>query len=77
MAGLARRCRTGCTTYHANLIRGANANYIRWMHVTPQIADLRSGDKYGIISIVPGADKEVTDPTDAQWTARMGVFKPP
>ena len=61
--------------YTANLIRGANANYIRWMQVTPQIADLRSGDKYGIISIVPGADKEVSDPTAAQWTARMGVFQ--
>ena len=61
--------------FHANLVRGANANYIRWMHVTPQRADLESGDKYGIISIVPAADKEVTDPTDAQWTARMAVMQ--
>ena len=28
--------------YHANLIGGANANYIRWMHVTPQVSDVRS-----------------------------------
>ena len=74
-AGLGQAVPDWMHDYHANLVRGANANYIRWMHVTPQIADLRSGDKYGIISIVPGADKEVTDPTDAQWTARMGVFQ--
>ncbi|MGB8293815.1 MAG: sugar-binding domain-containing protein [Polyangia bacterium] len=74
-AGLGQAVPDWMHDYHANLVRGANANYIRWMHVTTQIADLRSGDKYGIISIVPGADKEVTDPTDAQWTARMGVFQ--
>ncbi|MGA7744972.1 MAG: DUF4982 domain-containing protein [Polyangia bacterium] len=74
-AGLGQAVPDWMHDFHANLIRGANANYIRWMHVTTQIADLRSGDKYGIISIVPGADKEVTDPTDAQWTARMGVFQ--
>jgi len=74
-AGLGQAVPDWMHDYHANLIRGANANYIRWMHVTPQIADLRSGDKYGIISIVPAGDKEVTDPTDAQWTARMGVMQ--
>jgi beta-galactosidase len=61
--------------FHANLIKGASANYIRWLYVTPQRADLESGDKYGIISIVPAADKEVMNPTDAQWTARMGVMQ--
>lgn len=61
--------------YHANLIRGANSNYIRWMHVTPQLVDIKSGDKYGIISIAPAGDKEVTNPTDAQWQLRMAVMK--
>ena len=28
-----------------------------------------------MISIVPAGDKEVTNPTDAQWTARMGVMQ--
>jgi beta-galactosidase len=74
-AGLGQAVPDWMHDFHANLIRSANANYIRWMQVTPQIADLRSGDKYGIISIVPGADKEVSDPTAAQWTARMGVFQ--
>jgi Beta-galactosidase/beta-glucuronidase len=61
--------------FHANLIKGANANYIRWMHVTPQRQDLESGDKAGLLYIVPAADKEVTNPTDAQWTARMAVMQ--
>jgi beta-galactosidase len=61
--------------YHASLIRGANANYIRWMHVTPQKVDIESGDKTGVISIVPAGDKEVNNPTDAQWTARMAVMQ--
>ena len=61
--------------YTANLIRGANANYIRWMHVTPQKVDLQSFDRYGVINIVPAADKEINNPTDAQWTARMAVMQ--
>jgi beta-galactosidase len=61
--------------FTANLIRGANSNYIRWMHVTPQKVDLQSFDRYGVISIVPAGDKEVSNPTDAQWTARMGVMQ--
>ena len=61
--------------YTANLIRGANSNYIRWMHVTPQKVDLESFDRYGVISIVPAGDKETTNPTDAQWTARMAVMQ--
>ena len=61
--------------YHANLIRGAHANYIRWMHVTPQKVDMEAGDRNGVISIAPAADKEVTDPTDAQWQQRMAVMQ--
>jgi beta-galactosidase len=61
--------------YNANLIRGANSNYIRWMHVTPQKVDLQSFDRYGVICIVPAGDKETTNPTDAQWTARMSVMQ--
>jgi beta-galactosidase len=74
-AGLGQAVPDWMHDYHANLTRGANANYIRWMHVTPQIVDIRSGDRFGIISIVPAADKEVSNPTDAQWTPRMAVMQ--
>ncbi len=36
-AGLGQAVPDWMHDFHANLIRGANANYIRWMHVTPQI----------------------------------------
>jgi beta-galactosidase len=45
------------------------------MHVTPQLVDMQSGDKYGVISIAPAGDKEVSNPTDAQWQPRMAVMK--
>jgi beta-galactosidase len=61
--------------YTAKLIRDANSNYVRWMHVTPQKVDLQSFDRYGVISIVPAGDKETTNPSDAQWTARMAVMQ--
>jgi beta-galactosidase len=62
--------------YTANLIRGANSNYIRWMHVAPQKVDVESCDRYGVINIAPAGDKETTNPTDAQWQLRMAVMKP-
>ncbi|MEP6652169.1 MAG: DUF4982 domain-containing protein [Myxococcales bacterium] len=61
--------------YHAGLIRAANSNYIRWMHVTPQLVDIRSGDKLGIISIAPAGDKEVANPSATQWSQRLAVFQ--
>jgi beta-galactosidase len=74
-AGLGQAVPDWMHDFNANLVRGANANYIRWMHVTPQVTDIRSGDRYGIISVAPAADKEVSNPTDAQWNARMGVMQ--
>jgi beta-galactosidase len=74
-AGLGQAVPDWMHDFHANLTRGANANYIRWMHVTPQLVDIQSGDRYGVVSIAPAGDKEVTDPTDAQWTARMAVMQ--
>ena len=74
-AGLGQAVPDWMHDFNASLVRGANSNYIRWMHVTPQLADIRSGDKYGIVSIAPAGDKEVTNPTDAQWQARMAVMQ--
>ncbi|HJX62600.1 MAG TPA: DUF4982 domain-containing protein [Polyangia bacterium] len=62
--------------YTAKMIREANSNYIRWMHVAPQKVDIQSFDRYGVISSAPAGDKEVTNPTDAQWQQRMAIMKP-
>jgi beta-galactosidase len=62
--------------FTAQMIRDANSNYIRWMHVAPQKVDVQSCDRYGVINSAPAGDKETTNPTDAQWQLRMAVMKP-
>jgi beta-galactosidase len=44
--------------FNAELIRSTHANYIRWMHISPQAVDVRACDKFGIIEICPAGDKE-------------------
>jgi len=60
--------------YNANLVKGSNSNYIRWMHVTPQRIDVAANDKYGVINIAPAGDKEL-DATGVQWTQRTNVMR--
>ncbi len=57
----------------AELIRGSNGNYVRWMHVTPQKIDVDSCDRFGIIQIAPGGDKEKAV-QGRQWTQRLEVM---
>ena len=44
--------------YNAKLIRESHANYMRWMHVSPQRVDADSLARYGIIQVCPAGDKE-------------------
>jgi len=70
--------------YNAALIRSTHANYIRWMHIAPQPADVRACDRYGIIEICPAGDKEY-DPAlrrglpgkvaVVQWQQRVDVMR--
>jgi beta-galactosidase len=60
--------------YNADLVKGSNSNYIRWMHVTPQRVDVAANDKAGIINIAPAGDKEA-DATGVQWTQRTNVMR--
>ncbi|MDP9175522.1 MAG: DUF4982 domain-containing protein [Planctomycetota bacterium] len=59
---------------NAQIVRGSNANYMRWMHITPQIVDVRSYDKYGIVEVAPAGDKE-KDVTGRQWDQRIEVMR--
>ncbi len=70
--------------YNADLIRSTHANYIRWMHVSPQAVDVRAFDKAGIIEICPAGDKEGDPVMDKrltpevaarQWEQRMEVMR--
>ncbi len=59
--------------FNAQLIHGTHANYIRWMHVSPQAADVRACDHAGIVEVCPAGDKE-KDVTGRQWEQRMEVM---
>jgi beta-galactosidase len=56
------------------LIRASNGNYIRWMHVAPQRADVVACDKEGVAIVCPAGDKE-RDVTGPQWDQRVAVMR--
>ena len=60
--------------YNAQLVRSTHANYIRWMHISPQAVDVRSCDKTGIVEVCPAGDKE-KDATGRQWEQRKEVMR--
>ncbi len=70
--------------YNAALIRSTHANYIRWMHISPQPVDVRACDRCGLVEICPAGDKEY-DPAlrrgvpravaKAQWQQRVNVMR--
>ncbi|HTV63124.1 MAG TPA: DUF4982 domain-containing protein [Verrucomicrobiae bacterium] len=70
--------------YNAALIRSTHANFIRWMHISPQEVDVRACDKAGIIEVCPAGDKEGDPVLDhrlsppvaqAQWNQRIEVMR--
>ena len=70
--------------YNAELVRSTHANYIRWMHISPQAVDVRACDRAGIIEICPAGDKEGDPALDRrlppevaarQWEQRMEVMR--
>jgi beta-galactosidase len=73
-AGLGQAYPDWMHDYNAGLIRGTHANYLRWMHVAPQAADVRACDRAGIIEICPAGDKE-KDVTGRQWQQRLEVMR--
>jgi len=60
--------------YTAQLVRASHANYIRWMHISPQAVDARACDKSGIVEVCPAGDKE-KDVTGRQWEQRVEVMR--
>ncbi len=57
----------------AELIRNGHGNYVRWMHITPQKVDVESCDRFGIVQIAPGGDKEKVV-QGRQWEQRLDVM---
>jgi beta-galactosidase len=60
--------------FNAKLIRDCHANYVRWMHVSPQRADVEACDRFGIIEVCPAGDKERLV-RGRQWEQRVEVMR--
>jgi beta-galactosidase len=60
--------------FNAALIRASNGNYIRWMHISPERADVAACDKYGIVNVCPAGDSE-GDSHGRQWDQRAEVMR--
>ena len=60
--------------FTAALVRASNSNYIRWMHVAPERADVEACDKFGIAIVCPAGDKE-KDVEGRQWDQRAEVMR--
>jgi beta-galactosidase len=60
--------------FNAELMRSTHANYMRWMHISPQAVDVRACDKTGIVEICPAGDKE-RDVEGRQWEQRVEVMR--
>lgn len=58
----------------AKLLRGSNANHIRWMHVAAAPADIRAADRHGIICTQPAGDKEHEN-SGRQWDQRVELMR--
>lgn len=56
------------------LVKESNANFIRWMHVAPKPNAIRSGDKYGVVSVCPAGDKE-GDVSGRTWDMRVEAMR--
>jgi beta-galactosidase len=70
--------------YNASLIRSTHANFIRWMHISPQAADVRACDQAGIAEVCPAGDKEGDPVLDKrlqpaaaarEWEQRLEVMR--
>ena len=81
-AGLGQAYPDWMHDYNAELIRSTHANYIRWMHISPQAVDVRAFDKAGIFELCPAGDKEQDPmlplpgraPEPRQWDQRVAVM---
>jgi beta-galactosidase len=59
---------------NAKMIRDSHANYVRWMHISPQRVDADSFARHGIIQVCPAGDKE-RDAVGRQWEHRLEVMR--
>ena len=60
--------------YSNDLVVKSNANFVRWMHVTPWKQDVESCDRVGLIHAMPAGDQE-RDSKGRQWEQRTELMR--
>ncbi|MBR0198454.1 MAG: beta galactosidase jelly roll domain-containing protein [Kiritimatiellae bacterium] len=60
--------------FDAKLLRGASANFVRWMHVAPKPAPVRAYDKYGVVNVCPAGDAE-KESSGRNWRQREEAMR--
>ena len=60
--------------YSNHLMVEANANLVRWMHVTPWKQDVESCDRVGLLQAMPAGDAE-KDREGVQWQQRKRLMR--
>ena len=60
--------------YTMSMLRQSNGNYLRWMHVSPERADVEACDRFGVVEVCPAGDKERMV-TGRQWDQRVEVMR--
>jgi beta-galactosidase len=73
-AGLGEAYPTWMHDLNAQIVRDSNGNYMRWMHISPQVVDVEAYDKYGIVEVSPAGDNE-GDVTGPRWDQRVAVMR--
>ena len=73
-AGLGQAYPDWMHDFTARMIRESHANYIRWMHVSPQRVDADAMARWGIVQVCPAGDKE-RDVEGRQWEQRLEVMR--
>jgi beta-galactosidase len=73
-AGLGQAYPDWMHDFNARLLRDSHGNYMRWMHISPQRVDADAADRFGIIQVCPGGDKEA-DTQGRRWEQRLEVMR--
>jgi beta-galactosidase len=73
-AGLGQAYPDWMHDFGAQLLRASHGNYMRWMHISPQRVDADSCDRFGIIQVCPGGDKEA-DTQGRRWEQRLEAMR--
>ena len=73
-AGLGQAYPDWMHQYTIGLMAQSHANYIRWMHISPQRVDVSACDQAGIVEVCPAGDKE-KDVVGRAWDQRTEVMR--